>query len=57
MKKNLYLVQNTAGLSCIWLPTGDRKNPLTCVWVESKPQQALSTAESRTEAGRIPLCA
>ena len=61
MMKKLYLIRQTARLSCTWVPTGDAKRPLACVWVETKAPKAVNTASSTDdaaqEAGRMHLCA
>jgi hypothetical protein len=57
MKNNLYLVQKTVSLTCNWVPTGDPKMPLACVWTSAKTPQADSTAFSTDETGRMHLCA
>jgi hypothetical protein len=57
MKNKLHLVQKPVFLTCNWVPTGDPKMPLTCVWTGSKPAQAVSPAPSTDEAERLHLCA
>jgi hypothetical protein len=57
MKNKLHLVQKTVFATCNWVPTGDPKMPLVCVWTGSKPVQAVSTASSTDEAERVHLCA
>jgi len=57
MMNKLHLVCKTVRLSCTWLPTGDPRRPLTCVWAETNTPQALDTASSTDEAGRTYLCA
>lgn len=65
MMNQIYLIRKTQRLSCIWVPTGDIKRPLACVWletkVETKAQQAVrteySTDEAEQETGRMHLCA
>jgi hypothetical protein len=57
MSKKLQLIRKTARLACNWVPTGDPKMPLACVWTGSKAVQASSTESSADENGRIHLCA
>ncbi len=61
MKNKLVLIRNTVRLTCVWVPTGDVKKPLACVWVETQASQALNHAVLEDEAGsepvRIHLCA
>lgn len=57
MTNKLHLVQKTVFLTCNWVPTGDPKMPLACIWTGSKPAQAVSTASSTDEAERVHLCA
>ena len=61
MMNQIYLIRKTQRLSCIWVPTGDIKRPLACVWLETKAQQAVRTEysadEAEQETGRMHLCA
>jgi hypothetical protein len=57
MKNTLHLVQDTFHLTCKWVPTGDERKPLACVWTEPKNAQAAITSSSNDEAGRMPQCA
>lgn len=57
MKNKLHLVQNSVFLACKWVPTGDPKMPLACVWAGSNTPRAGSTASSSDEGGRLPQCA
>ncbi len=56
MTNKLHLVRKSAFLTCNWVPTGDPRMPLACVWTESKIQ-ASSNAFSLDETGRMHLCA
>ena len=56
MKNQLYLVEKTVRLTCIWAPTGDARRPLNCVWAAAKPP-AISAATSKANTGRIHRCA
>jgi len=44
-------------LTCHWVPTGDPKMPLTCVWIQTSASRTVSTASSADETGRMHLCA
>jgi hypothetical protein len=57
MTNKLHLVQKTVFVTCNWVPTGNPKMPLACVWTGSKPAQAVSTASSTDDTGRMHLCA
>lgn len=57
MTNKLYLLQRTGRLTCNWVPTGDPKMPLTCIWTASKTPQAVSAPSPTEETGRIHLCA
>ena len=57
MMNKLYLIRQTARLSCTWVPTGDAKRPLACIWAAAQTPQALNTASPADEAGRMYLCA
>jgi hypothetical protein len=53
----LHLVRNPVFLTCNWVPTGNPKMPLACVWMELRTSQAVSTASSADGTGRMHLCA
>lgn len=57
MKNTLYLILKTARLTCVWVPTGDEKMPLACVWVRHDNSRAVSMQNARDEAARVHLCA
>ncbi len=57
MKNKLHLVQDSVFLTCNWVQTGDPKLPLACIWTVSKKPQAVTTASSTEELGRLHLCA
>ena len=57
MKNELHLVQKSVFLTCNWVPTGDARMPLACVWTGSTPAQAVSDASSTDDAERVHLCA
>jgi hypothetical protein len=57
MNNKLQLIRKVTRLTCTWVPTGDATRPLVCMWVGSKPAQAVSTASSTDEAERMHLCA
>ena len=41
MKNKLRLVQKTVCLTCNWVPTGNPKIPLACVWTGSNARASL----------------
>jgi len=57
MNNKLHLVQKAVFVTCSWVPTGDPRMPLACVWTRSKTAQTASTASSPDETGRMHLCA
>jgi hypothetical protein len=57
MKNKLHLVHKTFFVTCNWVPTGDPKMPLACVWTGSTPAQAVSAASSTDDVERMHLCA
>ena len=57
MKNKLHLVHKTFFVACNWVPTGDPKMPLACVWTGSTPAQAVSAASSTDDVERMHLCA
>jgi|HubBroStandDraft_5_1064220.scaffolds.fasta_scaffold2364052_1 hypothetical protein len=52
-------IRETGRLTCVWVPTGNPKSPLACVWMEVEPSYAASTTHvsANSEAGRMRLCA
>jgi len=57
MKNKLHLVQKTVFLACNWVPTGDPKMPLACIWTGTKNPQAGSTPTPTDAIGSMPQCA
>ena len=57
MKNKLIVIQNSSNLTCLWIPTGNSRNPLACVWVETRQQKAGSNACAAINEGRMPQCA
>jgi hypothetical protein len=55
--KKLILIRNTVRLTCVWVATGDVKNPLACVWVKAQKQQADASAARQDETAKVHLCA
>jgi hypothetical protein len=49
MTNKLHLIQNPVLLTRHWLPTGDPKMPLACIWKASKHFQSASTASATDE--------
>ena len=45
-------------LTCSWVATGNAKQPLACIWVETGERtSSTGTFSSKEESGRMPLCA
>lgn len=44
MKNNFFAVRPARDMRCAWFPTGDRKNPLRCVWLEATSAAALTAS-------------
>lgn len=59
MKNLLFPIRNAGHLTCIWVPTGNPKNPLACVWTNCASSHTTATVQSSPsdEVGRMPLCA
>lgn len=57
MMNKLYLIRQPVRLTCTWVPTGNPRMPLACVWTAAKVQTAIETASSADETGRMRLCA
>jgi hypothetical protein len=57
MKSKLILIQSTVRLTCVWVPTGDLKKPLACVWVRAQKVQVDSSPCLLVDAERIHQCA
>jgi len=55
MKNKMHLVPKSVFLTCTWVPTGDIRMPLACVWTGSTPAQAVSDASSTDDAERVHL--
>jgi hypothetical protein len=61
MMNQIYLIRKPVRLTCKWVPSGNPKMPLACVWTEHQPAQAAPVGSSLEEAGhelgRMRLCA
>ncbi len=58
MMNQLSLIRKPICLTCFWVPTGDAKRPLACVWKGSKAAPSVSFTENTGhESGRMHLCA
>jgi hypothetical protein len=42
MKNKVLAFRPARDMRCAWLPTGDRKNPLRCVWIEATSSGPLA---------------
>jgi hypothetical protein len=59
MTNQLSYVRKPGRLTCAWVPTGNSRTPLRCVWSATMPRSAASTANSPStdEVGGIkPVC-
>jgi hypothetical protein len=43
MNNNRFAIRNPGRMICAWIPTGDSKAPLVCVWFEAIDQRVAST--------------
>jgi hypothetical protein len=43
MNNILSKTQKSGRLTCAWVPTGDAKSPLACVWMEAGLSEASSS--------------
>jgi hypothetical protein len=52
-------IRNSRQLRCTWVPTGDSRTPLVCVWKEASPSLVTHTDQSSLadDIGGIGLCA
>jgi hypothetical protein len=57
MKNNLIVIQNSSNLTCLWVPTGNSRNPLACVWVEERQPKAGTNVCVSIDEGRMHRCA
>jgi hypothetical protein len=59
MNNILLMTRKTARMTCAWVPTGDPRTPLACVWTDPDSSLATSTAEfsPTDDAGGLRLCA
>jgi hypothetical protein len=54
MNNKIYLIrlrQRTGRLTCNWVPTGDKKMPLACVWTGTNASPGAAAASSSEETG------
>lgn len=58
MNNTLFAIRNPGRMICAWIPTGDSRSPLVCVWLEAGHPRAASTMSSvDREPTGIRLCA
>jgi hypothetical protein len=58
MFNNILILQMPVRLTCAWVPTGNLRNPLACIWAEATTRGAFKEASSsKANSGRMPLCA
>jgi hypothetical protein len=55
----LSATRNPGQLTCAWVPTGDSRTPLVCVWKEASLSLVGRTDPSslKNDAERVGLCA
>ncbi len=55
----LFPVRETDRLICVWVPTGNPRAPLTCVWIEDRhyPADCIVRTASIETRRRTCLCA
>jgi hypothetical protein len=59
MNNKLLSIRKPGRVTCAWVPTGDIRMPLACVWVEAETPRTASTrsSSSNDEFGGQRLCA
>jgi hypothetical protein len=58
MFNNILTLQRPIRLTCFWVHTGNPRNPLACVWVDSNARNNCKEASSsNNESGGMQLCA
>jgi hypothetical protein len=58
MTNSILTLQRGARLTCFWVRTGNPRNPLVCVWAETKPRSNYKeSSSSNNESGGMQLCA
>jgi hypothetical protein len=59
MNNKLLTIRKTTRVTCAWVPTGDIRTPLACVWVEAETPRTASarSSASNDEFGGKRLCA
>lgn len=58
MYNDILILQMPGRLTCAWVPTGNPRNPLACVWVETNARKNSKEASfTNDESGRMRLCA
>jgi hypothetical protein len=52
-------IRKAGRLTCVWVPTGDIRTPLACVWVKADTFHPASAAPSSSndEPEEVRLCA
>jgi hypothetical protein len=58
MTNKILTLQSVGRLTCAWVPTGNPRNPLACVWAETAARKSANAApSSNANSGRMQLCA
>jgi hypothetical protein len=57
MFNNVLTFKKAGRLTCAWLPTGDPRHPLTCIWTVDPRSAAKAASSTTTDSGRMLVCA
>jgi TnpA family transposase len=59
MNNNRFTIRKTGRMTCAWVPTGNTKTPLACVWgdAETSCTASATSSFSNDEAQGMRLCA
>jgi hypothetical protein len=59
MNKALYNFPKVNPITCVWIWTGDPRQPLACLWMDANPRNpnAALAASTETRVEGVRLCA
>jgi hypothetical protein len=58
MFNNILTLHKPLRLTCFWVRTGNPRNPLACVWMESNAQNnGIAASSANEELGGMLRCA
>ena len=61
MTNKILTLRKAGRLTCTWVPTGNPRTPLACVWIDTAGTSARTSSpeavSSNANSGRLPLCA